>query len=94
MLIGSTRWKIVWLLVVISVIRSMDAVNFSVAAKQIMPEYGLVEVQIGVLYSAYLLGYAVFHLPGGILADRVGPRRCGAGGPTTATPNDEHSTAR
>ena len=71
----STRWKIVWLLVLISVVRSMDAVNFSVAAKQIMPEYGLTEVQIGLLYSIYLLGYAAFHLPGGLLADVLGPRR-------------------
>ena len=71
----STRWKIVWLLVLISVVRSMDAVNFSVAAKQIMPEYGLTEVQIGLLYSIYLLGYAAFHLPGGLLADVLGPRK-------------------
>jgi ACS family glucarate transporter-like MFS transporter len=71
----STRWKIVWLLVLISVVRSMDAVNFSVAAKQIMPEYGLTEVQIGLLYSTYLLGYAAFHLPGGLLADALGPRK-------------------
>ena len=35
-----TRWTILWFLVFISVVRSMDAVNFSVAAKQIMPEYG------------------------------------------------------
>ena len=73
--LASTRWKIVWLLVLISVVRSMDAVNFSVAARQIMPEYGLSEVQIGALYSAYLLGYAAFHLPGGLLADTLGPRR-------------------
>jgi len=73
--LASTRWKIVWLLVLISVVRSMDAVNFSVAAKQIMPEYGLTEVQIGLLYSIYLLGYAAFHLPGGLLADVLGPRK-------------------
>jgi MFS transporter, ACS family, glucarate transporter len=71
----STRWKIVWLLVLISVVRSMDAVNFSVAAKQIMPEYGVTEVQVGLLYSIYLLGYAAFHLPGGLLADVLGPRK-------------------
>src|SRR5713226_8270408 len=72
---ASTRWKIVWLLTLISLVRSMDGVNFSVAAKQIMPEYGLTDVQMGILYTVYTLGYALFHLPGGVLADVVGPRR-------------------
>lgn len=73
--VGSTRWTIVWLLTLISVVRSMDAVNFSVAAKQIMPEYGLTNVQMGLLYTAFTLGYALFHIPGGWMADSIGPRR-------------------
>lgn len=71
----STRWNLVWMLVFISVVRSMDAVNFSVAAQQIMPEFGITAIQIGTLYSAYLLGYAAFHLPGGWLADTVGAKK-------------------
>ena len=73
MKLGSTRWRVVWLLTLISVVRSMDAVNFSVAAKQIMPEYGLSSVAVGLLYTAYMIGYGMFHLPGGLLADTVGP---------------------
>jgi len=75
MKLRSTRWKIIWLLTLISVVRSMDAVNFSVAAKQIMPEYGLSNVRVGLLYTMYMLGYAMFHLPGGLLADTIGPRK-------------------
>ncbi len=75
MRLGSTRWKVIWLLTLISVVRSMDAVNFSVAARQIMPEYGLSNVRVGVLYTIYMLGYAMFHLPGGLLADTIGPRK-------------------
>ena len=70
-----TRWTILWFLVLISVVRSMDAVNFSVAAKQIMPEYGFSNVQMGMLYTVFTAGYALFHIPGGWLADTVGPRR-------------------
>jgi ACS family glucarate transporter-like MFS transporter len=70
----AVRWQILSLLVFVSLVRSMDAVNFSVAAKQIMPEYGLTEVQMGVLYSAFTLGYGAFHVPGGWLGDVVGPR--------------------
>lgn len=74
-LLYSTRWRVVWLLTFISLVRSMDAVNFSVAAKQIMPEYGLSEVQVGLLYTVYTLAYTLFTLPGGWLADRIGPRK-------------------
>ncbi len=70
-----TRWTILWFLVLISVVRSMDAVNFSVAAKQIMPEYGFSNVQMGLLYTVFTAGYALFHIPGGWLGDTVGPRR-------------------
>ncbi len=70
-----TRWTVLWFLVFISVVRSMDAVNFSVAAKQIMPEYGLSNVQMGALYTVFTAGYALFHVPGGWLGDTVGPRR-------------------
>ena len=71
----TARWKIVWLLVLISAARSMDAVNFSVAAVKLVPEFGMTEHQLGILYSAYLLGYGLFHLPGGYLADVIGPRK-------------------
>src|SRR5581483_4717581 len=70
-----TRWAVLWFLVLISVVRSMDAVNFSVAAKLVMPEYGLSNVQMGLLYTVFTAGYALFHVPGGWLGDAVGPRR-------------------
>ncbi|MGE0820681.1 MAG: MFS transporter [Candidatus Binatia bacterium] len=69
------RWRILWLLIFVSLVRSVDALNFSVAAKQIMPEYGFTTVQMGLLYTAFTAGYGLFHLPGGWLADLFGPRR-------------------
>jgi ACS family glucarate transporter-like MFS transporter len=72
--IVSVRWQILYLLTFVSLVRSMDAVNFSVAAKQIIPEFGLTEVQMGVLYTVFTLGYGVFHVPGGWLGDVIGPR--------------------
>lgn len=72
--VASIRWRVLYLLTFVSLVRSMDAVNFSVAAKQIMPEYGLTNVQMGVLYSAFTLGYGAFHIPGGWLGDVTGPR--------------------
>jgi len=40
-----------------------------------MQEYGLTQVQMGRVFSAFLLGYTLFMLPGGLLADVWGARR-------------------
>jgi len=70
-----TRWLIVALLFGIYMLMVIDRVSISIAAKYIMPEYQLSEVQIGWIFSAFLLGYALFQIPGGWLGDRFGPRR-------------------
>jgi ACS family glucarate transporter-like MFS transporter len=50
-------------------------VNLSVVGEPIMGEYGLSQAQIGRVFSAFLLGYALCQIPGGWLADRWGTRR-------------------
>ncbi len=70
-----TRWLIVALLFGIYMLMVIDRVSISIAAKYIMPEYQLSEVQIGWIFSAFLVGYALFQIPGGWLGDRFGPRR-------------------
>lgn len=70
-----TRWKILALLTLISVITYVDRVNISVAARQMMPALGLTQIEIGYVFSAFVLGYALFQVPGGWLGDRWGTRR-------------------
>jgi ACS family glucarate transporter-like MFS transporter len=70
-----TRWLIVALLFGIYMLMVIDRVSISIAAKFIMPEYQLSEVQIGWIFSAFLVGYALCQIPGGWLGDRFGPRR-------------------
>ena len=70
-----TRWLIVALIFCIGVLMFIDRVNISIAAKYIMPEYGLSDVQMGWIFSAFVFGYAVLQIPGGSLGDRFGPRR-------------------
>src|SRR2546430_14634024 len=70
-----TRWLIVALLFGIYMLMVIDRVSISIAAKYMMPEYQLSEGQIGWIFSAFLLGYALFQVPGGGLGDRFGPRR-------------------
>ena len=69
------RWQIVGLVFVIYVLMFIDRVNISIAAKYIMPEYGLTDVEFGWIFSAFVLGYALVQIPGGWLGDRFGPRR-------------------
>lgn len=69
-----TRWKILALLTLISVITYVDRVNISVAARQMMPALGLTQIQMGYVFSAFVLGYALFQIPGGWLGDRWGTR--------------------
>ena len=70
-----TRWTILGLLFVISVVTYIDRVNISITARHMMPALGLTEVQMGQIFSAFVLGYALFQVPGGWLGDRWGPRR-------------------
>lgn len=69
-----TRWAILGLLFLISVITYIDRVNISVAAKDMMPAIGLTPIEMGNIFSAFVLGYALFQIPGGWLGDRFGPR--------------------
>lgn len=69
------RWLIVAALFAVYVLMFIDRVNISVAAKYIMAEYKLTSVQMGGVFSMFVLGYALFQIPGGWLGDRFGPRR-------------------
>jgi ACS family glucarate transporter-like MFS transporter len=76
---SGTRWKILALLTLISIITYVDRVNISVAARQMMPALGLTQMQMGYVFSAFVLGYALFQVPGGWLGDRWGTRLVLAG---------------
>jgi ACS family glucarate transporter-like MFS transporter len=64
----------------ISAIAYLDRVNISIAGHFIQQEYQLNNVELGWIFSAFVLGYAVFQAPGGRLADRFGPRKLVAWG--------------
>ncbi len=57
-----------------SAVAYLDRVNISIAGKSIEKEFGLNNIQLGYVFSAFLLGYAFFQAPAGRLADRLGPR--------------------
>lgn len=63
-----------WLFV-LSGVAFLDRTNISIAGLQISREYGLGNQRLGWIFSAFLIGYAGFQLPAGVLAARFGPRR-------------------
>jgi len=69
------RWALVLWLFVLSAIAFMDRTNVSIAGVAIGREYQLDKIRLGWIFSAFLIGYAAFQVPGGWLASRIGPRR-------------------
>lgn len=69
------RWVLVFWLFVLSAVSYLDRVNISIAGRLIASEYNLSDLQLGWVFSAFLVGYALFQTPGGWLADRLGSRR-------------------
>lgn len=63
-----------WLFV-LSAVAYLDRVNISIAGKLLASEFGLSNIQLGGIFSAFLFGYALFQTPGGRLADKLGARR-------------------
>jgi len=58
-----------------STVNYIDRVNISVAAPAMMLATGWDKDLFGLVFSAFLLGYALFQIPGGILADRWSARK-------------------
>lgn len=74
------RWLLVFWLFVLSAVAFLDRVNISIAGSAISSEFHLGKVELGWVFSAFLLGYALFQTVGGRLADRFGSRRVLAAG--------------
>jgi MFS transporter, ACS family, glucarate transporter len=70
----TTRWRIVALLAGFSLVSYALRTNISIAAALMRSELHLNQIQIGHIFSAFLVGYAVFQAPAGALGDRFGPR--------------------
>jgi ACS family glucarate transporter-like MFS transporter len=69
------RWLLVFWLFVLSAVSFLDRTNVSIAGSSLATDYGLSNQQLGFVFSAFLIGYALFQTPGGCLADKIGSRR-------------------
>lgn len=53
----------------------MDRVVIAQAGPSLKDEFALTQSELGLVFTAFTLAYALFQVPGGWMADRFGPRR-------------------
>jgi ACS family glucarate transporter-like MFS transporter len=68
-------WPIVLLLCFTATAGYICRVNISTAGALVMKDLNLSQVDMGRLFSAFILGYALFQIPTGALADRFGTKK-------------------
>src|SRR5262249_13241104 len=67
-------YTILFLLFLLSLVNYIDRVNISITAPVMMPELGWDTAWFGVVFSAFVCGYALFMIPSGLLADTRSPK--------------------
>jgi len=70
----SLRWFIIFLLFLGGAISYLDRAALSVAAPLIARDLSLDPAQLGIVFSSFFLGYAVFCFVGGWASDRIGAK--------------------
>jgi MFS transporter, ACS family, glucarate transporter len=69
------RYLVIAALFCLSLITYIDRAAISTAKGPIAGDLGLSDAQMGLVFSAFALGYAAAQVPSGWVADRIGPRR-------------------
>ena len=73
--VGNTRWAMIGLIFMVAAVAYLDRSNIAIAAPLLKEELGLSNVELGVVFSAFSLGYAATQPIAGRLADRFGAYR-------------------
>jgi len=68
------RWIVLALIIVASFISYVLRMNVSIAGPSMMVDLGLTKVQLGMVFSSFAAGYAIFQLPAGVFGGRLGSR--------------------
>jgi MFS transporter, ACS family, glucarate transporter len=68
------RWRIFSFLFAIGFLEYLQQRGLTIAAERMMPTLHLSQMQIGWLEQAFVIGYALFQVPGGVLGQRWGAR--------------------
>ncbi|SIO14038.1 MFS transporter [Paraburkholderia phenazinium] len=74
-MIKSQRWFVVALFFLAGVINYLDRSALSIAAPLIQKDLHFSHAQMGIVFSSFFIGYALFNFVGGVLSDRIGAKR-------------------
>ncbi len=69
------RYRVLGLVSSLIILMYLDRLCVSVAGPRIQSDLGLSTTDWGWVIGAFTLGYALFEVPSGLMADRIGPRR-------------------
>jgi len=68
------RWVVLAIIVFASFVAYVLRTNLSIVSETMMHDLGMNEYQLGMVFSSFAAGYAIFQFPGGIFGDKYGPR--------------------
>ncbi|WP_118183478.1 MFS transporter [Paraburkholderia phosphatilytica] len=71
----SQRWYIVALFFLAGLINYLDRSALSIAAPLIQRDLHFSHAQLGIVFSSFFIGYALFNFVGGLLSDKIGAKR-------------------
>jgi ACS family glucarate transporter-like MFS transporter len=69
------RWVVLGVIILASFVAYTLRTNVSIVSETMMTDLGMNEYQLGLVFSAFAAGYALFQFPGGLIGDRFGPRK-------------------
>jgi ACS family glucarate transporter-like MFS transporter len=72
---SKVRFKILFMITLASAVAYVFRTNFSVSGETMKKELGFTEIQLGMIFSAFAWGYAVFQFPGGVFGKVFGARK-------------------
>jgi ACS family glucarate transporter-like MFS transporter len=73
--VGHSRWIVIACTFVVAAVSYLDRNNISIAASSLQREFALTNVQLGTVFSAFIMGYAFTQPVAGRIADRFGAAR-------------------
>ena len=73
--VGHLRWVVIFCTLVVAAVSYLDRNNISIAASSLQREFSLTNVQLGGVFSAFIMGYAFTQPIAGRIADRFGASR-------------------
>src|SRR5258707_2913235 len=72
---SKARYWVIVFAVTLAVLSYIDRVCIAMAAPDISKDLGFDKAQMGYIFSAFAVAYALFEIPGGWMGDWMGPRK-------------------